>query len=136
MSERPRPTVLVIEDNEFVRQALRRTLEENGYHVAEAADGEEGLQRYRAAPADVVLTDLMMPGKSGIELIVELLREYPAARIVAMSGAMDVRMPAVVEVLGAAGALQMLPKPFSPDQLLTVIRTVRDEPAPGGEQPE
>ncbi len=131
-----RPTVLVIEDSEPIRRGLRRALEQRGYRVVEAADGEEGLRRYRAAPTDVVLSDLMMPEKSGIELIVELRQEFPDARIVVMSGVLDLAQPAVAEVVGAAGALRMVPKPFTVDRLLEALRGVLGEAAPGESEPQ
>lgn len=79
-------TILVIDDDEMVRGFIKRVLEREGYEVVEAEDGEEGLIKYRRSPADLVVTDVLMPGKEGIETIRELRRDYPAAKIIAISG--------------------------------------------------
>lgn len=79
-------SVLVIDDEDLVRDMLRRALESAGIEVVVAADGREGLKAYLANPTDVVVTDILMPEKEGIETIIELKREHPNVKIVAISG--------------------------------------------------
>jgi CheY-like chemotaxis protein len=79
-------TVLVIDDNEDIRALLRRVLEREGYSVSEASDGMAGTRLYRSQPADVIITDIVMPDQEGIQTIMELLRDFPAAKIIAISG--------------------------------------------------
>jgi len=78
--------ILVVDDDQFVRSLLRAVLECQGYSVIEAENGAEGLQAYQTKPADVVITDIQMPGMDGLEMGIELRRAFPTARIIAMSG--------------------------------------------------
>src|SRR5437763_15247784 len=79
-------TVLVIDDNPQLRLLARKALEAEGHQVREAGDGDEGLRAYQEAPADVVLCDIFMPGRDGLEVIQRLRHRSPGARVVAMSG--------------------------------------------------
>ena len=83
------PRILVIDDNAAIRELLRIVLEGEGYEVIEAADGAEGLQRYQAAPTDLVITDLQMPGMDGLELLMALQRMVPTPVLMAISGDRD-----------------------------------------------
>ena len=78
--------ILVIDDNAAIRELLRFVLEEEGYEVIEAADGAEGLRQCQAAPTDLVITDLQMPGMDGLELMQALRRLVPPPALMAMSG--------------------------------------------------
>jgi len=78
--------VLLIEDNAAMRELLRTILEQEHYEVLEAPDGEIGTQLYREQLPDVVLTEILMPKKDGIETIRDLRKEWPQVKIIAMSG--------------------------------------------------
>ena len=78
--------ILVIDDNEDFRHTLIDLLELEGYEVIGAADGIEGVNLYRQNPVELVITDLIMPNKEGIETIQELCRDYPDVKIIAISG--------------------------------------------------
>jgi len=120
--------ILVIDDDEALRGAVRAALESAGYDVLEAADGEAGLQRYRERGADLVLVDIFMPGRDGLEVIVELRTTAPQTKILAMSGGGgtgNVGMLHAALALGASGALS---KPFEPGELLTSVRELLGEP--------
>src|SRR5690348_15772000 len=80
------PTVLVIDDEAVVRQSLETLLETYGFQVALARDGAQGLAAFRRIAPDLVLTDIVMPNQDGIETILTMRRERPAAKIIAMSG--------------------------------------------------
>jgi DNA-binding response OmpR family regulator len=118
-----RKRVLVIEDNSDLRSLIQSYLEEEGYDVVAAADGREGLQRQRSDPSEVVVTDIFMPGKEGIETVFDLKREFPGTRIIVMSGG-----PSLVQgmdYLGLArelGAAKTLSKPFTMKQLAAAVR--------------
>src|SRR5260370_26815376 len=84
-SAAPQPTVLVVEDDVIVRQAVNMLLEDAGFAVVTAIDGVDGLRKFRQINPDVVLTDIIMPAKEGIALITELRRESPSDNIVARS---------------------------------------------------
>src|SRR5579863_10181426 len=81
-----RPTVLVIDDDAAMRRWVERVLEQRGYQVVLARNGRQGVAAYHAVEPDLVLTDLYMPEQDGLGAIMELRRDFPDARIVAMSG--------------------------------------------------
>lgn len=114
--------ILVIDDDEFVRSLVTRALEREGHTVVTAPDGESGLERFRGGAFDVVVTDILMPGKEGIELIMELRETHPDTPIVAMSGGGG--------ATGSAGPLQdarllgadaTLSKPFEIESLRRMV---------------
>lgn len=78
--------ILIIDDDELMRTVIRRTLEKAGHDVFEAGDGEEGLAAQRKISADLVITDIVMPVKEGIETIRALRELSPDLRIIAISG--------------------------------------------------
>ena len=78
--------ILVFDDDQEMRDAVRAILEEAGHEVEEAPDGEHGLHLFREQPSDIVITDIRMPAKTGNEAIMELRREFPYVKIIAMSG--------------------------------------------------
>ena len=120
-----RTRVLVIEDDADLRNLIHVYLEEEGFEVASAADGREGLQMQRDTPAEVVVTDIFMPGKEGIETVFDLQREFPDTRIIAISGGANSAKG--VDYLGLArrlGAKKTLSKPFSMRQLADAVRDV------------
>ena len=111
------PRVLVVDDEPLMRDILRRMLQTEGYEVEEAEDGFEGLQRYRAVPADLVITDLHMPRLSGLDMIKELLHEFPNVKVIMMSGDGDM-MRNVVPALGIQETLQ---KPFEMNAVMAAV---------------
>jgi len=78
--------ILVIDDDIQILEMLGQTLEREGYEVVDALDGKEGMRLYREAPTDLVITDIVMPEKEGVETIMELKRDFPDVKIIAMSG--------------------------------------------------
>jgi PAS domain S-box-containing protein len=115
------PHVLVADDEISVRTFLRTALESAGYRVTEAADGKEVMDHVRSQPVDLVISDLVMPGREGIETIQALRRELPEVPIIAMSGAFDGGFSPLVKMLGADG---ILGKPFSYETLLATVSEV------------
>jgi CheY-like chemotaxis protein len=111
--------ILIVDDEDAVRAMLQQTLAEAGYQVHAAGDGREAMRLVAAQPFDLVLTDLVMPEQEGIETIRRLHRDYPALRIVAISGAMDAVYLKTAELLGAHVALR---KPLDAKGLLRTVR--------------
>ena len=114
--------VLVIEDDEDFRDLVLRWFRTYGIEAEGAANGAQGLARQRAQPAAVVVTDIFMPEKEGIETIQDLRREFPQVSIIAMSGR-DSRMKFdVFDVARELGAVRTFKKPFRFEELVAAVR--------------
>ena len=111
--------ILVIEDDEMVLNMLESMLQQAGYRVASATNGVDGLKRCRRDPADLVITDIMMPQKDGVETIRELRKEFPDVKIIAVTGFRGRfnRLAAAENV----GAHRTLLKPFTQAELLDLV---------------
>ena len=117
-------TILVVDDDKAVLHSLSILLEDLGFRVVTAADGVQALKRFRESPPDLTLTDIIMPEKEGIGLIMELRRAHPGAKIIAMSGGGRVGNTDFVEIATALGADAGLQKPFDDVQLAATLRSV------------
>ena len=117
------PNILLIDDDDALRRMLRLTLSDMGHTVIEAVDGRAALRLHAAYPIDLVLTDIIMPEKEGLETIMEMCRTPGHAPIIAMSG--GGRMSAIDYLLLAQqfGARCVLEKPFSNSELAMAIET-------------
>ncbi len=112
-------SVLVVDDEDQVRGLIRATLEQAGYAVKEGRTGKEALTQYRSGPTDLVIMDILMPDKDGLESIMELRREFPDARIIAITGGSDkTGLMDFLHVAKMLGARQTLHKPFELKDLL------------------
>jgi len=130
---RPSPTgvetVLVVEDEPNVRRLAVLGLRAHGYVVLEAADGAEAIEiaTHVGTTIEVIVSDVMMPGMSGPELLNRLSTIAPQARAVLMSGQADSTVLSQESALGCA----FLPKPFTPERLARKVREVLDTSEPG-----
>ena len=116
--------ILVIDDEAVIRDALRKMLERAGHEVEVALDGQEGVERYRQNPPDLLITDLFMPQKDGLEAIGELRHEFPDAKIIAMTSEGSKRNYDFLQVAGAVGAGHTLAKPFTMAQLQKAVEDI------------
>lgn len=116
-------TVLVVDDDERTRSVLRKRLDLAGYAVVEAPDAEGALEQFRAGPTDAVIADLILPVRSGADLIAALRAEAPATGIIAISGAPE-RLAALGDGAGGGAGFRALSKPFTTDQLLDALDAV------------
>ena len=114
--------ILIIDDESQIRSMLRLMLERVGYEVIEAADGMEGIRQYRDNPADLIITDLIMPNKDGIGMIIELKKEFPQVKIIAMSGGGVNRPEGYLDGAKKLGATRTLTKPIDRDEMLNAVR--------------
>ena len=125
-------SVLIIDDEAEVSRALRRVLERAGHTVTTCTGAEEGLKAFREAPADVVITDIIMPKMNGITLMHAIREHRPQTRIVAISGGGNfgptdyqpeaITTSAYLAAAEKAGADAVLTKPFDKDVLLETLR--------------
>ena len=109
--------ILLIEDNDALRALLRENLELAGHTVIEARDGQEGLDLFRRTGADLVVTDILMPEKEGLAVLMELRTAHPPVHVIAISGGGQDYL-ATAKLLGAA---KVLLKPFPPAVLIAAI---------------
>lgn len=126
--------VLIVDDDANLRVVLARKLIAAGHDVSVATDGIKGLAQYRAKPADVLLVDLFMPHKEGLETIVELRTEFPTAAIIAMSG--HRRMDLMLRAAQGLGAIWTLAKPFEPEILTALIQKVTNSGTSPNDKPD
>ena len=113
--------VLVIEDDDHLRRLLRTVLERAGYTVEDAPNGAAGLKRFSACPADVVVTDSIMSEKEGLETIIELKRDHPEVKLIAISGGgarLDAQYLPSAKALGADRTIE---KPFEAREVIEAV---------------
>ncbi|MBU0996342.1 MAG: response regulator [Proteobacteria bacterium] len=116
--------VLVIDDEPQVRKMLGKLLEREGFDVTDAQDGREGIRLYHENPFDLVIMDLVMPEKEGIETIRELKGDYPEIKIIAMSGGGKSAPEGYLDMVRILGAMHTFAKPIMTDQLLDVVHEI------------
>jgi DNA-binding response OmpR family regulator len=113
--------ILVIDDNAPTRDILRQALERAGHEVVEASDGRVGIEHQRTMPAEVIITDILMPDQEGFETIRELRRDFPTTGIIAMSGGGQIGCETLLVIAERLGAQRVLQKPFGLRDMLTAV---------------
>jgi CheY-like chemotaxis protein len=113
--------LLVIDDDAGMRKLMVRTLSSGSHRVLEAENGQEGLRLMDEHKPDVVITDILMPQKEGIETIREVQERAPATKIIAISGGGVSHNLMFLDVARAFGADAVLAKPFRPAQLVETV---------------
>jgi CheY-like chemotaxis protein len=117
--------ILVVDDDADFRAMLRSALEIAGYSVNVARDGRMALAAQRHSPADILITDIFMPDSDGFEAIDAFRKNFPATRIIAISGGAPVLRTNYLDAAGLIGVDAALQKPFEMDELLKVLRTLQ-----------
>jgi len=118
------PRILIIDDEESIRNVLSSLLQDAGYEVMEAENGRVGLQQCKRMPVDLVITDIIMPEGEGLETIRELRRSYPGLKIFAMTGARISKQLDILHIAAAFGAVRTFDKPF---ELVEILKAVQAE---------
>jgi YesN/AraC family two-component response regulator len=117
--------ILVVDDDEVMRDLLTRMLERRGFVVITAIDGHDGLERFAETPVELTITDIKMPRVDGLELIQALLAKKPDVAIVAMSGVDE--WDQYCKAARALGAKAALRKPVGRDELIDTIEKLLSE---------
>ena len=114
-------TILIIDDDPQICDLLQEALEKEGHAVCTALNGIEGISLYRQHLPELIILDILMPEKEGLETILDLRREFPNVMTIAMSGGSERAKINLLELAQRLGAQYRLTKPF---QLQTVIELV------------
>ncbi|SDU25398.1 Response regulator receiver domain-containing protein [Verrucomicrobium sp. GAS474] len=115
--------ILIIEDEAPFRTVLVRVLQEKGHTVTEAPDGTDALRLCQAHAFDLMITDLIMPNKEGIETIIEVRKHLPTLPIIAMSGGGRTGPHDLLTAAAALGAQATISKPFHIHELIALVET-------------
>lgn len=114
--------ILVVDDQPIMREVLGEILQDAGHDVRLASDGQEALRKLTCARYDILVTDVVMPGMDGIELIGEVRRRYPEIRVIAMSaGSGNFSNTNCLEIAKRVGASVTLAKPFDGRSLIEAV---------------
>ncbi|MFC1834955.1 response regulator [Thermodesulfobacteriota bacterium] len=114
--------ILVIDDDEAMRFMLREMLGRAGYEVVEAPNGSVGTKLFRESPTDLIITDMVMPEKDGMETIMELRTEFPDVKIIALSGGAKIGPYSYLMTAKRFGAEKTFTKPVKRVELLDAVR--------------
>jgi CheY-like chemotaxis protein len=114
--------ILLVDDDKQVREMFAPLLTENGYTVSEAENGRIAMEEMLRQPADLVITDMLMPEMDGVETIVALRRSYPDVKIIVISENGLGPAENFLKIASKLGARKTFAKPLDPQQLLTAVR--------------
>lgn len=116
-------TILVIDDDPAMRRVILRALRPRGHALLEAENGDQGLKLLEDGRPDLIITDILMPDKEGIETIREALDRAPGTKIIAISGGSAQNL-IYLDAARAFGAQASLAKPFRAEELLETVDRV------------
>lgn len=116
-------SILIMEDDESIRLALRKSLARAGYDVSEAANGAEGAAIYNACAPDLIITDILMPDQDGVEALLDLRQKLPDVKIIVISGNAQEFLPIARDL----GAHRTFAKPFQQAEILEAVSELLSE---------
>jgi CheY-like chemotaxis protein len=116
--------ILLLEDNDIFREVLTEALTRAGHTVCADTDGRRVAELLQAHPVDLLVTDLSMPNRDGVETILALRRSHPQLPVIAMSGDATSHAALYLSIATKLGAVRTLQKPFAVDALLAAVRDV------------
>ena len=116
------PKILVIDDEPQIRSLIKTFLTRSGYEVDEAGDGIEGVERMKANPADLVITDLLMPKQEGLETIRQIRKDFPDVKIIAMSGGSQLTVMDFLPIAEKFGAVKVFHKPLDFTAMVDAVK--------------
>jgi len=116
--------ILVIDDDEDIRETVRRVLDSRGHSVELASDGSLGIAALAQHAPDLVITDVFMPRQDGVETLLELRKAFPRLKVIAMSGGSGNGVINLLDDMELLGADRTIPKPFTPKELIATVNAV------------
>lgn len=119
--------ILIIDDDPWIIKIFQQILEAEGHEITTAANGQEGLDQFRQNPSDLVITDMVMPVKDGLKLIMELTREFPRVPAIAISGGGVIEAERYLTLAESIGTIKTLTKPVTRQDLLAAVNTALGE---------
>ena len=120
--------ILIIDDDPWVLKIFQQILEADGHKVSTAVNGQEGLNQFHQAQADLVITDMVMPVKDGLKLIMELAREFPKVPVIAISGGGVIDAERYLTLAESIGTIKTLTKPIAKQVLLDAVNAALPKP--------
>lgn len=120
--------ILIIDDDHHILLMIKKMLERAGFEVELASNGNRGLELFKRVPVDLVITDIIMPEKEGLETIREMRKLRSDLKIIAMSGGGKISSDNYLEAAKIFGANRVLGKPFSQKQIVTAVQDLLGEP--------
>jgi DNA-binding response OmpR family regulator len=118
--------ILIIEDDNEVRDYLESVLSRAGYDVVVASNGKDGVDLFRREPVDLVITDIIMPEKDGIETIMDLRRDHRGLKVIAISGGGRAEPENYLHSARLLGADRTMRKPFTNEEMLEAVGSLLD----------
>lgn len=119
--------ILIIDDETNILLMLKKMLERSGYEIDLASNGEEGLRLFRNTPSDLVITDIIMPEKEGLETIREMRKMQPEMKIIAMSGGGKISADNYLETAKIFGASRIIEKPFTQQAMVSTVKELLED---------
>jgi len=120
--------ILIIDDNPQILETFKLFLEREGHSVVTASNGQEGINIFRNYQAELVITDMVMPVKDGIKTIMELEKDFPDIKIIAISGGGIIEPDRYLSLAKCIGIKQTLTKPITREQLINAVNDVLEMP--------
>lgn len=120
--------ILIVDDEESIRRMVRVILGEDEYRFSEASNGLDAQARLENEPADLILTDVIMPDCDGIELVMAIRQKLPGIKVIVMSGGGRVRAEHYLTLAEKLGAARVFEKPFDPAALRATVKELLAEP--------
>ncbi len=114
--------ILIIDDEPYILLMLKKMLERAGYEVDLASNGKEGMDLFEKETTDLVITDIIMPDREGLELIIEMKKQRPKLKIIAMSGGGRISPDSYLECATHFGAEKVFQKPFRQKELVSAVK--------------
>lgn len=116
--------ILIIDDEVDILFMLRKMMERAGFIVTLASNGREGMERFYEDPPDMVITDIIMPEKEGLEIIREMKKKQPALKVIAISGGGRISADSYLETASYFGANRIFQKPFTQSEIISAAKTL------------